>query len=156
MPSSIETFEWHPEFAGKSFEAVQRDLMEEIARDQRAYHLALDGAESEEYGAFNRVRELDKRWSAYDFGWFDLDPDLLARRILTFERAREERQELITWEDWRNQSATTIPPADSKPEKRDWRENISDEQRRKLASALSILIILGLIVACTVVYTLIS
>lgn len=150
-----ESFAWHPEYIGKTFEGVRRQLEDDIERDQRAYHLALEGAEKEEFSAFHSVRELEKRWSDYDFGWADVPPKVLADRILTFERARDERQELISWQDWKAKSVQqpeTRPTPESKP---DWRENLTDEQRKRIASALSIAILFGLALICVGAYMLI-
>lgn len=145
-------FVWHPDYAGKSFESVKRELADDILRDQRAYHQALEQAEKEEFGAFNSVRELEKRWSEHDFGWFDLPPETLADRILAFERFREDRQELISWRDWKAESAVPSGGSPVSEQKPDWRENLTDEQRKRIASALSIAIIFGLILVCVIVY----
>lgn len=152
-PVQQETYEWHPDYAGKSFESVQRELADSLHRDQTAYQLALESAEKQEHDAFNTVRDLEKRWSIYDFAWFEQDPDLLARRISRFQQERESRQEMISWQEWKNESPAT--PAASAPvqgEKRDWRENLTDEQRRKLASALSILVLVTFAILCVLIY----
>ncbi len=151
---SSQEFTWHPEYSGKTFEEVRRTLIDDITRDQRAYHQALEDAEKEEFGAFNSVREVEKRWSEYDFGWFDVPPDSLANKILAFERDREGRQEMFSWQDWKAQSAPDPMPA-APTEKRDWRENMTDEQRRKLASALSILVLATFALVCVGAYMLI-
>lgn len=154
-PGSGEgSFVWHPEYAGKSFASVRRRLADEIQRDQRAYHLALENAAREEHDAFTAVRELEKRWCVYDFGWFDLPPDVLAARIVAFERAREDRHSLISWEEWRATSPSQKEQAVS-DEKRDWRENMTDQQRKRLASALSIGVIVLMILVCFGLYALI-
>lgn len=146
-------FTWHPEYAGHSFEDVRRGLIEDITRDQRAYHLALEEAEKEEFDAFNSVRELEKRWSEYDFGWFDVPPDSLANRILAFERDRESRQEMISWQDWKAESdSPPVAAPSTTPEKTDWRENLTDEQRRRLASTLSIVVLVVFALICVGVY----
>lgn len=153
--TAADQFVWHPEYVGKSFESVKRELADDIQRDQRAYELALEQAEKEEFSAFNSVRELEKRWSDYDFGWFDQPPDSLADRIVAFERARDERQELISWQDWKAESIPQPGVAPVSERKPDWRENLSDEQRKRIASAMSIVIIVGLILVCILIYTLI-
>ena len=160
-PANVETeqssqkFAWHPEHIGKTYDSVRRSLEDDILRDQRAYDLALNEAENEEFGAFNTVRELEKRWSDYDFGWVDVPPQVLADRVLAFERARDERRELISWQDWKAETVTT-PEAGSVAERKpDWRENLTDEQRRKFASAASVGILFLLAVACVGAYMLI-
>lgn len=147
-------FTWHPEYTGRSVESVHRELVDSIRRDQKAYQAALESAEKEEHGAFNTVRDLEKRWCEYDFAWFELPPEQLADRIIRFEQERESRRELITWQDWKDAShpapVRTVPG-----EKRDWRENLSDEQRRKLASGLAVgVMVLGLLI-CIGLYLLV-
>ncbi len=152
--NASQGFTWHPEYAGKSFEDVRRELTEEISRDQRIYHDALEEAEREEFDAFNSVREVEKRWSEYDFGWFDVPPESLANRILAFERDRESRQTMISFQDWRAEAESQPEAAASPAEKTDWRENLTDEQRRRLASALSVLVLVIFALICVGVYML--
>lgn len=153
---SSQHFAWHPEYVGKSFESVRRDLIDAITRDQQTYEDALEQAEKEEFGAFNTVRELEKRWSDYDFGWFEVAPESLANRIMAFERDRDSRRELISWNDWKAESAPQKLETRMSEQKPDWRENLTDEQRRRLASTLSIVILVGLALVCVVAYMLIS
>lgn len=154
--TSTDKFEWHPDYAGESFETVRRNLIEEITRDQNAYHLALEQAEKEEHDAFNSIREIEKRWSEFDFGWVEVDPEVLADRILAFEQARDEQQVMMSWQAWKRQNedvGTQLPTTPRQSgEKRDWREDLSDEQRRKLASGISVAIIFIMILACAGVY----
>lgn len=144
-------FEWHPIYAGRTYESVQRELADSIRSDQRAYHGALDNAEREEFGAFAAVRDIEKRWSSYDLGWAEMDADTLAQRITTFERAREYQQAMISWDEWRGMSPT--PSATASTEKTDWRENLTDEQRRKLASAIAITILVMFFVLVVIILT---
>lgn len=148
-------FTWHPEYVGETFESVRRQLEDDIQRDQRAYHLALEDAEKEEFGAFNSVRELEKRWSDFDFGWADVPPKYLADRIISFERARDERQELFDWQDWKAESIQQPVESTTPAQKQDWRENLTDEQRKRLASALSIAVLFGMALLCVGAYMLI-
>lgn len=154
---AAEEFVWHPEYAGRSVDTVRRGLTDEIRRDQSAYHLALENAEKEEHGAFTSVRDLEKRWSEFDFGWFDTPPEALAHKITDFEWERESRQEMISWREWRADSpqapaevATNAPEA---VDTGDWRERMTEEQRKRLASALSIGVILGMVLICIVLYS---
>lgn len=149
---AADGFVWHPEYAGRSFDSVRRELEDDIERDQRAYELALEHAEKEEFDSFNTVREIEKRWSDFDFGWVEVPAKVLADRILKFERGREERQELLSWKEWRAEGSAATSSMVSTGEKTDWRENLSDEQRRKLASALSVLVLVGLALLCVLVY----
>lgn len=153
--SAPDQFIWHPEYIGESFDSVRRQLQDDIERDQRAYHLALEEAEKEEFGAFNSVRELEKRWSEFDFGWAEVPPKYLADRILSFERARDERKDLISWQDWKAESVERPAEPTVSDHKPDWRENLTDEQRKKLASALSIAILFGMALLCVGAYMLI-
>ena len=160
QPDSTDTtgsgmFKWHPEYAGKTFDGLHRELVDCIHRDQKAYQQALESAEKEEHGAFNTVRELEKRWSVYDFAWFELKPEHLADKILRFEQEREARREMISWEQWKTQSPPTVQTIGMDATKRDWRENLSDHQRKRIASALSILVIVGGLLFCIVLYSLI-
>ena len=148
-------FEWHPEYAGKTFDGLHRELVDCIHRDQKAYQNALESAEKEEHGAFNTVRELEKRWSVYDFAWFELKPEHIADKILRFEQEREARREMITWQQWKTESSPTAPPSGSEATKSDWRENLTEHQRKRVASALSILVIVGGVLFCIVLYSLI-
>jgi hypothetical protein len=148
------TFAWHPEYTGRTMESVHRELVDDISRDQKAYHAALESAEKEEYGAFNTVRDLEKRWSQYDFAWFEQSPEDLADRIMQFERERESRQELIDWQQWKTGSRPASPVVTT-GKKQDWRETISDEQRRKLASGIAVAVmVLGLLI-CIGLYLLV-
>lgn len=151
--TAAEKFEWHPDYAGRTFESVQRELTDQIERDQRAYHLALENAEKEEFGAFNTVRDLEKRWSDYDFGWFDTPANQIAARIVAFEKAQDAKQELLNWQEWRSENQSRPQEVRTmSEEKRDWRENLSDEQRRKIASAMSVGVILLMVLVCIGLY----
>ena len=151
-----QTFEWHPEYAGQTSESVRRELVDSIQRDQKAYHTALESAEKEEFGAYATVRDLEKRWSEYDFAWFELKPEHLADKILRFEQERESRQELISWQEWKSTASPVPQQVTLDGEKRDWRENLTDEQRKRLASAISILVILAGVLLCVALYFIIS
>ena len=155
-PSDADTptFAWHPEYTGRTMESVHRELVDSISRDQKAYNAALESAEKEEHGAFATVRDLEKRWSQYDFAWFEQLPEDLASRIMEFERERESRREMIGWQQWRTASRPA-PVVSAAGEKQDWRENLSDEQRRKLASGIAVgVMVLGLIM-CIGLYLLV-
>ena len=100
-----DRFEWHPVYAGKSFDQVLRDLSEEIARDQRAYKLAMDGAEASEHDSLVTVVDLERRWSEYEFDWAEMDPKKLANRILRFEQECERQRRAISFADYRASGA---------------------------------------------------
>lgn len=140
-------FEWHPDYRGRSLEQVTRDLESEIARDQRAYEVALMGAEESEHDALASVVDVERRWSSYHFGWNDTPPGELAERIAAFEWEREQRQEMISWQEYRNTSAGGAPSAQTGG---DWRASMSDEQRRKVANILAA-VILGLVIVAIIV-----
>ena len=74
---------------------------------------------------------------------------------MAFERDRDSRQDMISWHDWKAQ-AEPVPAVETAPERKpDWRENMTDEQRRKLASALSILVLVTIALVCVGAYMLI-
>lgn len=105
-PSATEdVFEWHPDYSGRSAAEVRASLDDEIRRDQRAYALAMEGAEHAEGASLTTIVELERRWSSYDFDWAEMDASILADRILRFELAREERQELFPFADFRSSGA---------------------------------------------------
>ena len=97
------TFVWHPEYTGKSVAAVQAALASEIASDQRAYALTLDGAEEHEGDSLTSIIALERKWGPYDLNWAETDADQLAARIVAFEQERERQQELIPYAAYRNQ-----------------------------------------------------
>lgn len=98
-------FIWHPVYKGRSFQEVQRELQEEIRRDQRSHHLALEGAEQAEHDALTSIVELERRWGTYDFDWAEMDAGVLAVRVVTFEREREKRREMISFDEYRASGA---------------------------------------------------
>ena len=94
-------FTWHPEYAGRLVVDVQQELVRDITADQRAYSLALEGAEEHEADALATVMRLEKRWSPFDLNWAESDPAALADRVLAWEWAREKRQELFPYSEMR-------------------------------------------------------
>ncbi|CAA9571045.1 MAG: hypothetical protein AVDCRST_MAG87-2419 [uncultured Thermomicrobiales bacterium] len=100
-------FIWHPVHKGKSYQQVQREVREEIGRDQRSHHLALEGAEQSEHDSLTSIVELERRWGTYDFDWAEMDPAALAERVVTFEREREKRREMISFDEYRASGALT-------------------------------------------------
>ena len=149
--SSAAVFEWHPQYAGRSLAQVTRELETEIARDQRSYELALMGAEESEHDALASVVDVERRWSQYSFGWNDVPSAELAQRVAAFEWEREQRREMISWQEYRsgsgNPSGGGPSPAGGRT---DWRASMSDDQRRKVANGLAALIV-GLIVVAMIV-----
>ena len=110
-----ERFTWHPEYAGRTVGEVAASLREELGRDQRAYALVLEGAEEREDAALAAVIDLERRWGAYDFGWAETDPQVLAERIAAFEWERESRRELFPFEDFRRSAPSPVPAPSSPP-----------------------------------------
>lgn len=98
------SFHWHPTYNGRSYDEVRRELANEIGRDQRAYNLAMEGAEADEHDSLSSVIDLDRKWSDFDLGWAEADPDALAGRIVAFEAERDRRHELLPWRDYRDQA----------------------------------------------------
>jgi hypothetical protein len=89
-------FSWHPDYQGCSVEKVRRDMIDEIRRDQRAYELALQAAEQNESASLQSIMKLDNRWSSYDFGWVEADPEQLTNFVMSVELERERRQEMVS------------------------------------------------------------
>ena len=144
-------FEWHPEYRGRRLEQLTRDLESEIARDQRQYEVALMGAEESEHDALASVVDVEKRWSPFSFGWNEAEPADLARRIAAFEWEREQRREMISWQEYRSGNGSASGGDSSAAGARsDWRASMSDEQRRKVANGLAAAIV-GLIVLAIIV-----
>jgi hypothetical protein len=111
-----ESFTWHPTYAGKSVAEVRSIVAEDIARDQRAYSLAMEGAEHAEGASLTTIVELERRWSPYDFDWAEMDASVLAGRIVAFEQERERRQELIPFAEHRStRGMSTTDPAVKTP-----------------------------------------
>jgi hypothetical protein len=105
-------FTWHPEYAGRAVFDVRDELVREIGADQRAWALALEGAEEHEADSLATVMRLEKRWSEFDLGWAEADPGQLADRILQWEWERERRQELFPYNEMRPAAEPRpIPPA---------------------------------------------
>lgn len=150
--SAGRVFQWHPEYRGRRLEALQRDLADEIARDQRQYEVALMGAEDSEHDALASVVDIERRWSGYDFGWNEADPADLARRIAEFEWEREQRHEMVSWQEYRNTSVTASRPAGPGS---GWRASMSDGERRAVANRLAALIVGLVVVAIAVVLILV-
>ena len=102
--ASGERFDWHPEFTGKTVSEVRTTLTNELASDQRAYALALEGAEEHENATLATVLDLEKKWGRYDLDWATADPSTLASHIVGFEQEREQRQEMIPYAAYRERS----------------------------------------------------
>ena len=155
MTESSGKFRWHPAYAGRTYASVQRELEDALLLDQRTYQEALDNAEKEEFGAFTTIRDLERHWSTYDLSWAETDASALSARIVAFERARDDRQEMFSWQEWREESAPSPAEPAADDTKHDWRENLTDEQRRRLASAMAIGVMVLLALMFIVVLTLI-
>lgn len=110
-----DRFEWHPVYAGKSYDQVLRDLTDEIARDQRAYKLAIDAAEASEHDSLVTVVDLERRWSEYEFDWAEMDPKQLASRILRFEQECERQKRIIPFAEYRASGALLDSGASAAP-----------------------------------------
>lgn len=109
-PSDVEgesndTFTWHPDYAGQTVASVERGLAADIARDQRQYQLALDGAEQSEHESLTSIVELERRWGNYAFDWAEMDANELARRIVTYHRECDRRQEIVPFSEYRASGA---------------------------------------------------
>jgi hypothetical protein len=110
------------------------------------------GAEESEHDALASVVDVEKRWSPYHFGWNEAPPAELAQRIAAFEWEREQRREMISWQDYRSGGGSVAPSAGTRS---DWRASMSDEQRRKVANGLAAAIVGLVLVAIAVVVILV-
>ncbi len=106
-----DRFVWHPQYRGRTVEQVTEELRRDLEHDQRAYALMLEGADQREGAALAAVLPLEKKWGAFDFDWAVVDPAELANRIVGFERERERRRELISYEAYRQESTRPAEPA---------------------------------------------
>ena len=105
------------------------------------------GAEESEHDALASVVDVERRWSSYHFGWNDTPPGELAERIAAFEWEREQRQEMISWQEYRNGTGDASSTGGAR---QDWRASMSDEQRRKVANVLAAVVV-GLVLVAIVV-----
>lgn len=113
-----QRFAWHPTYTGRTRHDVRAELQKELGRDQRAYGLAMEGAEAHELAVLASVIELERKWSAFDLGWVDADAAALADRIATFEWEREQRRALFPFDEVRRVGANASAP--SPPSDRPW------------------------------------
>ena len=143
-------FTWHPDYKGRTAASVERDLENQIVNDQRAYELALSGAEKSEHQALASVMELEKRWSTYSFDWQETPADSLASRILGFELERDRRQEMISYDQYRDGVA-----ADQAGHAGGWRESMTDEQRRKVANISAVFVLAVVVIMLIIVMSIV-
>ncbi len=107
---ATERFTWHPNYRGQTVDGARNSIRADLAHDQRAYHLAMEGAEHQEQATLASVIDLEKRWGTFNLDWAEADVDVLTDEVLAFERERERRQELFAYRDYRRERPTT-PPA---------------------------------------------
>jgi hypothetical protein len=133
--SAEPRFIWHPTYRGQSVAEVRDALATEIASDQRAYALTLEGAEEHEGDSLQSVISLERKWGPYDLNWAEVDPGPLADRIVNFELERERLQEMIPYSDYRN----TYTASD------DYRDPVS-AQRLESPTARGIVVLIVLLI----------
>jgi hypothetical protein len=107
-----DRFGWHPTYRGRTLAEVRAEIGQELARDQRAYRLVLEGAEKEENAALAGILDLERKWGAYDLDWAEADAAPLADRIAAFELERDRRRELFPFAAYRGE---TLSAAGSGP-----------------------------------------
>jgi hypothetical protein len=126
--TDADRFAWHPTYRGRTLDEVRAGIEQELGRDQRAYTLALEGAERQENAALASVIELERKWGTYDLDWAETEPGALAERVAAFEQVREQRRELIPYAAYRAElapaptatagrtaSGRTAPPLGGRP-----------------------------------------
>ncbi len=97
-----EAFAWHPVYKGQTPASVQSSLSTEIASDQRAYALTLEGAAEHEGDSLSSIIALDRKWCPFDLNWAETKPNELAARIVAFEQERDRRNEHISYAEYRD------------------------------------------------------
>lgn len=102
MSDGEERFVWHPVWQGRPVDEVRQELRSQAASDQRAYALALEGADRHENDALASVVNLERTWGGIAMDWPEADPDLLAEAMLVAEREREHRQEMTPMAELRH------------------------------------------------------
>ncbi|HYO30288.1 MAG TPA: hypothetical protein VER37_06865 [Thermomicrobiales bacterium] len=119
MSDGQERFVWHPVWRGRTVDEVRAELRERAGRDQRAYALALEGAERHENDALSSVVALERTWGGIALDWPEADPDALAEAMLAAERERERRRELTPMAELRDllPRPGSAPAGDDLPEK---------------------------------------
>ena len=103
-----DRFAWHPTYRGRTPNEVRTEIGQELARDQRAYRLVLEGAEKEENAALASVLELERKWGAYDLDWAEANAPALAAQITAFELERDRRRELFTYAAYRTGGESAV------------------------------------------------
>lgn len=102
-----DVFAWHPVYKGQTPASVQSSLSTEIASDQRAYALTLEGAEEHEGDSLSSIIALERKWCPFDLNWAETSPNELAARIVAFERERDRRNDLISYAIYRDSTFVT-------------------------------------------------
>ncbi len=118
-PPDNARFAWHPVWAGHDVASVRGQLVEDARSDQRAYALALEGAERHENDALASTVALDRKWGGLSLDWAEADADALAGAMLAAEWEREQRQEMVPLAQLRDlvDRPLLAPGADDPPEK---------------------------------------
>jgi len=129
-------FTWHPTYRGMTVAAVRLQLVNEIASDQRAYALTLEGAEEHEGDSLQSIIALERKWGPYDLNWAELEPGPLADRIVDFELERERLQEMIPYSEYRESHAAT----------EDYRDPVSAQRLESPTARGIVVLVLALLV----------
>ncbi len=103
------TFVWHPLYRGRSTVGVFAKIRAELARDQRAYALAMEGADEHEQDTLAAAVKLDRKWGPFDLDWATADPAEVAQRVVAFEQARDDAQELFPYRSYRDRITQAQP-----------------------------------------------
>lgn len=135
-----ETFVWHPDYMGKPVAVVRSSLATEIASDQRAYALTLEGAEEHEGNSLTSIIALERKWGPFDLNWAETDPGQLADRIIAFELDRDRRQELIPYATYRDLVSPREQPGFTDPAAS---QRLESPLARRIIVLVVILILIG-------------
>ncbi|MCC6314643.1 MAG: hypothetical protein IT337_11605 [Thermomicrobiales bacterium] len=116
-PDDVRRFVWHPDYQGQTNAEARAELLREIESDQRAYALALEGADQHENDALGTVIALERKWGMLSLDWPEVDPAALADAMLAAEWERERRQEMVPLADLSEHAhVTATPPPEDAPE----------------------------------------
>jgi hypothetical protein len=91
--AELETvFAWHPMYRGMTLWQVYVAIRDELRRDQQTFLGSRIGTPE-----MRQAQTLNQKWGEFDEAWPWSDAAKLASGITSFERARDEKQELFAY-----------------------------------------------------------